>query len=149
MERLKSIKDILMGCIESQMTNLDEVDTKELGESIVMIKDLEEAMYYCSIVKAMEEENYSSEYLRDIDKSIGNLINGEHSIHDAKEGHSGRSRKAYLEAKELHDEKMQIKELEQYIQDLSTDLTEMIADAYTAEKQMLQQKLTALSAKVK
>ena len=44
---------------------------------------------------------------------------------------------------------MQIKELEQYIQDLSTDLTEMIADASAAEKQMLQQKLAALSAKVK
>ena len=76
-------------------------------------------------------------------------INGEHPIHDAKEGYSGRSRKAYLEAKEHHDEQMQMKELEKYIQDLSTDLTEMIADASTAEKQMLQQKLAALSAKVK
>ena len=45
-----------MGCIESQMTNLDEVDTKELGEAIDMIKDLEEAMYYCTITKAMEQK---------------------------------------------------------------------------------------------
>ena len=150
MHKLKHIKDSILDCLQAQVDcNLKNVNTKELGEVVDMIKDLEEAMYYCSIVKAMEEEKYSSEYLRDIDKSIGNSINEEHPIYDAKEGHSGKSRKAYLEAKELHDEKMQIKELEQYIQDLSTDLTEMIADASTAEKQMLQQKLTALSAKVK
>ena len=45
-----------MGCIEGQMTHLDEVDTKELGEAIDMIKDLEEAMYYCTITKAMEQK---------------------------------------------------------------------------------------------
>ena len=150
MHRLKHIKDSILDCLQAQVDcNLKNVNTKELGEVVDMIKDLEEAMYYCSIVKAMEEEKYSSEYLRDIDKSIGNSINEEHPIYDAKEGHSGKSRKAYLEAKEFHDEKMQIKELEQYIQDLSTDLTEMIADASAAEKQMLQQKLAALSAKVK
>lgn len=32
-------------------------DTHELGEAIDMIKDLEQAMYYCSIVKAMEEKD--------------------------------------------------------------------------------------------
>ena len=47
-----------MGCIEGQMANLDEVDTKELGEAIDMIKDLEEAMYYCTITKAMEQKEY-------------------------------------------------------------------------------------------
>ena len=150
MHRLKHIKDSILDCLQAQVDcNLKNVNTKELGEVVDMIKDLEEAMYYCSIVKAREEEKYSSEYLKDIDKSIGNSINEEHPIYDAKEGHSGKSRKAYLEAKELHDEQMQMKELEKYIQDLSTDLTEMIADASAAEKQMLQQKLAALSAKVK
>ena len=150
MHRLKHIKDSILDCLQAQVDcNLKNVNTKELGEVVDMVKDLEEAIYYCSIVEAMEEEKDSSEYLRDIDKSIGNSINEEHPIYDAKEGHSGKSRKAYLEAKELHDEKMQIKELEQYIQDLSTDLTEMIADASAAEKQMLQQKLAALSAEVK
>jgi len=37
------------------MGNLHQVDTHELGEVIDMIKDLEEALYYCSITKAMEE----------------------------------------------------------------------------------------------
>ena len=56
MERLKAIKNSLLSCVESQMgQNLAEVDAKELGEVIDMIKDMDEAMYYCSVVKAMEE----------------------------------------------------------------------------------------------
>lgn len=55
MERLKAIKNMLMGCIEGQMTHLEEVDTKELGEAIDMVKDLEEAIYYCTVVEAMEK----------------------------------------------------------------------------------------------
>lgn len=53
--RLKHVKDTLMCAIEGQMANLNQVDTKELGEAIDMIKDLEEAIYYCTITKAMEE----------------------------------------------------------------------------------------------
>ena len=56
MERLKAIKNQLVSCVESQMgQNLAEIDAKELGEVIDMIKDMEEAMYYCSVVKAMED----------------------------------------------------------------------------------------------
>lgn len=45
------------------MANLKETDTEELGQAVDMIKDLEEAIYYCTITKAMEksekEENSS------------------------------------------------------------------------------------------
>lgn len=54
-ERLKHIKETLMSAVESQMYDLSEVDTEELGDVIDMLKDLEEATYYCSVVKAMEE----------------------------------------------------------------------------------------------
>ena len=54
-ERLKHIKETLMSAVESQMYNLSEVDTEELGDVIDMLKDLDEATYYCSVVKAMEE----------------------------------------------------------------------------------------------
>ena len=54
MDRLKQMKNMLISCIENQMTHLEEVDTKELGEAIDMIKDLEEAIYYCTVVEAME-----------------------------------------------------------------------------------------------
>ena len=59
MEQLKQMKSMLMGCVQGQMTHLDNVDAKELGEAIDMIKDLSEAIYYCTITEAMEkkEEN--------------------------------------------------------------------------------------------
>lgn len=56
MEKLKGLKEKLMHCVESQVYgDLNNVNTKELGEVIDMISDLEEAIYYCTIVKAMEE----------------------------------------------------------------------------------------------
>ena len=62
MEQLKNIKHCLMAQLQSQMGHLDTVDTKELGEVVDMVKDLEEAMYYCSIVKAMEESEEEKKY---------------------------------------------------------------------------------------
>lgn len=87
-DRLKHLKETLMCAVESQMYHLDQVDTKELGEAIDMIKDLEEAIYYCTITKAMEEgekqgksyghgedEMYYRErnYPRDMDRSNGRM----------------------------------------------------------------------------
>ena len=55
MDKLKNMKKTLVNCVESQITgNLKDVDTKELGEAVDMIKDLEEAIYYATITKAME-----------------------------------------------------------------------------------------------
>lgn len=51
---------MLLGCIEGQMAHLEEVDTEELGDVIDMVKDLEEAIYYCTVVEAMEKP---SEYV--------------------------------------------------------------------------------------
>ena len=56
MERLKHMKETLIGCVQTQLSDIHNVDTHELGEVIDMIKDLEEAMYYCTITKAMEEK---------------------------------------------------------------------------------------------
>lgn len=55
MENLKNMKHCLEKCVEEQMAHLESVDTKELGEAIDMIKDLAEAIYYCTVTKAMEE----------------------------------------------------------------------------------------------
>lgn len=99
MERLKAVRNTLMSCIERELGNLDCVDTHELGEAIDMIKDLEQAMYYCSIVKAMEKaeeeeklEGYSTRrhfhegymmpeypypYDRDVDKHLGRMYYSE------------------------------------------------------------------------
>lgn len=55
MEQLKNIKHCLVSTVQTQLGDLKHVDAKELGEVIDMIKDLEEAMYYCSIIEAMEK----------------------------------------------------------------------------------------------
>ena len=62
MERLKSMKDTLIGCAQTQMGNLGQVDAHELGEVVDMIKDLDEAMYYCSVIKAMEDCEQEKKY---------------------------------------------------------------------------------------
>ena len=58
MERLKSMKETLICCIQAQMTHLDTVDTKELGEAMDMVKDLSEAIYYQTITDAMEQKEH-------------------------------------------------------------------------------------------
>ena len=54
MEQLLKMKETLIDCVKTQMTHLEQVDAKELGEAIDMIKDLSEAIYYCTVTEAME-----------------------------------------------------------------------------------------------
>lgn len=61
MEELKAMKTQLESCVRGQMGNLDKTDTHELGEAIDMIKDLSEAIYYCTITEAMEKTNEPKE----------------------------------------------------------------------------------------
>lgn len=67
MEQLKNMKCTLMNQVQAQLGNLQAVDAKELGEVIDMIKDLEETMYYCTIIEAMEgkgkeKSSYNNHY---------------------------------------------------------------------------------------
>lgn len=181
MERLKHMKEMLMASVEGQMGHLEQVDAHELGEAIDMIKDIEEAMYYCSITKAMketeEEKKYLEKYIpyysshRDMDRGSGHMYYDERysktrrkepyiynpndyqdiSIErDSREGRSPEARRGYMESKELHkDKNIQMKELEKYVQELTNDVIDMIADATPEEKTMLQQKITLLASKIK
>ena len=68
---------------------------------------------------------------------------------DEREGRSHMSRKMYIEAKDMKKDKAtQLHELEKYMQELSLDITEMIADASPEEKQYLEKKITALASKI-
>lgn len=193
-ERLKSIKEQLMSCVESQMHNLKEVDAKELGEAVDMVKDMEEAIYYCTIVEAMKETDkkpseiqpvnntyyygggypiYYGEDMRMIDRRNGQMYyDGNRStmpsnmntrpytdwydhgpevsqVRDSREGRSPMYRKMYMEGQEKQRNKdAQMKELEKYMQELSTDITEMIAKASPEEKAILRQKMTNLANKI-
>lgn len=57
-DMIKSMKHSLLCCAQGQMSHLDKVDAKELGEVIDMIKDLEEAMYYSVITEAMQKQGH-------------------------------------------------------------------------------------------
>ena len=59
MDKLKNVKECLMAQLQTQLGNLANVDAKEMGEVVDMIKDLEEAIYYCTITKAMTEKRRS------------------------------------------------------------------------------------------
>lgn len=61
MEQLKSMKEMLVGCVQGQLTHLDTVDAQELGAAVDMIKDLSEAIYYCTVTEAMEEKEEKGE----------------------------------------------------------------------------------------
>ena len=117
MEKLKTMKEMLVGCVQGQLTHLDTVDTKELGEVIDMIKDLSEAIYYCTITEAMEgkddyrhseeyggRRNYDGmmmpyprypeeEYYRDMDKMKGRMYYNGNDSHGGAGGssHNGGS----------------------------------------------------------
>jgi hypothetical protein len=54
-KRLMAMKQSLAAAIESQLCNLGEVDAEELGQAIDMLKDLEEALYFCTITEAMNK----------------------------------------------------------------------------------------------
>lgn len=160
MERLKSMKENLMSVAQGQMSNLHQVDTHELGEVIDMIKDLEEALYYCSITKAMEESQQEKKYYKEHPQyympyppfQVEDGMSGRQSVsvRDGREGRSAEVRKNYMEAKQLHQGKeIQMKELDRYMTELSHDITEMIQDASPEEKSLLQQKIATLATKIK
>lgn len=70
-------------------------------------------------------------------------------MRDEREGRSHMSRKTYMEAKEMHQDKnVKLKELEKYMQELSNDMVEMIQGATPEEKQLLEKRLTALGSKI-
>lgn len=55
MDRLKTMKEHLTSLVDAQISgNIENVNSKELGEAVDMIKDLAEAVYYCTITEAME-----------------------------------------------------------------------------------------------
>ena len=62
MEQLRNIEQCLIGTVQGQMSDLKKVNAKEMGEVIDMIKDLEEAMYYCSIIEAMDKTKEKEEH---------------------------------------------------------------------------------------
>ena len=70
-------------------------------------------------------------------------------LRDYREGRSPMTRKTYMERK-MHGgtKEAQMHELEKYMQELTSDITEMIEGASSEEKQMLKTKISALATKI-
>ena len=144
--KLEHMKDVLICAVEHEINNLENANCKELGEAIDMIKDLEEAIYYCTITEAMGENGNGYDY---------NKINSNGHYNESSEdsnqycGNSYKNRKMYMEAKSMKKDKAtQLRELEKYLQELSNDIIEMIQDSTLEEKQYLEKKITALATKI-
>lgn len=133
---LDEMKAMLMTAAHEQMEHLECVNAKELGEVIDMIKDIEEAMYYCTVTEAMH-----SKYPKE-----------EEHHEEGVSTHSGMShmtRQSYMEAKHMHHGKAKLlQELEKYMKDLGTDLMEMMEEASVEERQYLSNRLSALATKI-
>ena len=160
-DRYKEIKKILLCAVEEEVENLCEVDAKELGEVIDMIKDLEEAEYYHTVTKAMKEDEGEAkhykkeerEYIKEknyMKNSDGSWTEKEYAgTYSDWSGKSHHYRKSYMEARESHaDKTAQMKELEKYVQELTSDVVEMINEATPEEKQYLSKKIAVLANKV-
>lgn len=70
-------------------------------------------------------------------------------MHDYRDGRSYMARRGYMEAKEMGKDKEHMnKELDKYMEELSSDMTEMIHGMDASEKQLLKQKLATLASKI-
>ena len=129
---------------------------------------------YCEVSKQMEEADESRKMGKGEDhsqsfnmgsgqgevtashnptKSINNSHDSEGNnsvyLRDEREGRSPITRKIYIESKMMgHDSTKTVKELESYIQDLTSDMMELLEKASPEEKSMIQKKINTLAAKV-
>ena len=195
-EALKTMEKQLISCVQGQLGDISKVNTHQLGEAIDMIKDLSEAIYYCTITKSMEKADekqtmpinninyyttpgyqkmYPDMTYRDAERTGGymyyptgtttaggNMNTGGNRGNmnyytqmpyemnrDPREGRSPMRRRMYMEGKEMHkDPTSQLHELEAYLKELSSDITEMIKDSSPEEKATLRQQMTTLANKI-
>ena len=70
-------------------------------------------------------------------------------MHDNREGRSPMKRKMYMEAKESNaDSSKSMKELENYMQELTSDMMELVGKASPEEKAIVQKKISTLASKM-
>ena len=98
---MKHMKETLMNCVSGQLGDLSSVDAKELGEAMDMIKDLSEAIYYCTITESMEKSDKEKKeqpmmypveyryyptdynrYYRDMDREFGNMYYTDYAMNN-------------------------------------------------------------------
>ena len=118
-KKLIPIAEQLICEVETQMEDLENVCTQELGEVIDMIKDLSKAIYYDVVTEAMLEVD-------ELDDSTANnsyRIN-KHSAYDK-----------YFEAKDNNlDNAILMKHLEEFTQAFASEINDILVEASPEEK---------------
>ena len=105
-------------------------------------------------------KSHSPEYWRDMDKSSGKMYytepmrNEGDYPHDLKDGRSWKTRRGYMESKELHkantpeDKQANMKSLEAYMRELGEDVAELVNDMSSEEKSLLKQRMQVIMQKI-
>lgn len=105
-------------------------------------------------LRDLDREKYGRMYYTEPDRKPKDKDAHEGEYPDYRAGRSWKNRRTYMETKEAHmgntaaDKQIKVQELERYMNELSSDIVEMIADATNEEKTMLKQKLETLKNKI-
>lgn len=174
MDNIKHMKTMLESAIYAEMNKgIDRANTDELGKAIDMLKDITETLYYCSIVKSMEDsETESKEYrkyytpamtpeiYRDVDRRTNGRMyytetestesdmmqkDNEMPMNGSK---SDRYRTDYMKSKRSGDTSNRMVHLDNYAKMLTEDVMEMLRDATENEKTLIRSKMSALASKI-
>lgn len=186
--RICSIKERTLSLLEMGLTqDIANIDAKELGELMDIVKDCcetikydEETKYYKKVVEAMEENASAEklgEYLPETEGKYYTRLRDAHGKYmyskmpddrydnmylnrmyytpmydntkigntDYRNGKAYISRRGYMEANEKGDIDTASKELEKYFKDLGIDITEMISNMSTSDKQIVKRKIEQLA----
>lgn len=157
-DMIKDLSESIYYCtITESMEKSDEI--QKMGATNINYYTSPTTAMYTSPATAMYPYPPDYEY-RDMNKKYMYYSDGNTPVHynpsssmemrrDPKEGTSYMRRRMYMEGKEQHrDTNSQLRELEAYLQELSSDIVEMIQDSSPEEKSVLRQKMTNLANKI-
>lgn len=169
-EVIDMIKDLAEACYYGSIVDaMEKTEREEVYGIGMMDKDYKKRRYYMNDnyfndnyyygIGAMDNrKSFNSKHSTDrmsyMDSDLGYngsdyMGIGAMSEDSKKMGHSPLKRKSYIESKEKHlDQALQMRELEDYAQELTSDLMDMIKDATPEEKQLLQRKVATLATKI-
>ena len=108
-------------------------------------------MYYTSANRSQGSQGQSNGSSSMGSSNSGSMGYSDGMMRDSREGRSGQSRKGYVETKEMHkgnseeDKMAKKRELDKWMNDIGSDVKELVHDMTPEEKTMAKTKLTNLA----
>lgn len=166
----------IMECVKAKVDgigidNFEGQNLDDLKDFTEIVKNIVEFDKEYLIVEAMENSkddyrryteplyhmpvNYNDmEYMRDMDKSRGKMYYSEPIAPHVSESNYDRAKRHYTETKEMHkgasteDKEHKMKALDMYIRELSGDISELLNDMTSDERNLLRTKMSNLASKL-